>query len=258
MQKWDSFPFCTLDIKYSIQSIYDNKCKVIVLYYFTLFSEKVEMVRNSDGIFNKISLRILLTFLFFIDVSCITGCITIAVCSYKLDPSELPLDYMIMIKIAIVLGMYGLTSTLCNCLAIFAIKKKNRVFLIPYLVFLPLTATSLLTLLVKNILTRDTTPESLFIPLTIILVLTVIWLKMLRNWINMAVWESRERVDLERLGSYRSQLRSPRIIVQSPSSPDLPPSYDNVGSVQERECLEETPPPSYSDATDVKCEKSYE
>ena len=59
------------------------------------------------------------------------------------NPSELPLDYMTMIKISIILGMYGLTSSLCNCLVIFTIKKKNRVFLIPYLFFLPLTAMSL-------------------------------------------------------------------------------------------------------------------
>ena len=44
------------------------------------------MVSDGDRLlFNKTSLRILLTFLFFIDVSCITGCITITGCSYKLE-----------------------------------------------------------------------------------------------------------------------------------------------------------------------------
>ena len=221
---------------------------------FQLTLSNRKMANVSDRAFNKTSLKILMTCLFFIDVLSISGCITIAVLSFELHPSDLPLDHITMVKISIILGMYGFTSSLCNFLAFFAIKKKNRVFLVPYLVFLPLTAISLLILLVKNILTRNTTPESLFIPLTIILILTVMWLKMLRHWINMEAWETRERVDVERLHRvYRHQLHSPS--VQSPSSPDLPPSYDNVSSVQEQESLEETPPPSYNDITEENCEK---
>ena len=64
-------------------------------------------------------------------------------------------------------GTYGLTSTLCNILAFYALRKNNRVFLVPYLVFLPLVLVTIVIFIVKSILSKGLTPELLFIPMAV-------------------------------------------------------------------------------------------
>ena len=65
------------------------------------------------------------------------------------------------------LGTYGLTSMLCNTLAFYGLRKNNRIFLVPYLVFLPLVLVTIVIFIVKSILSKGLTPELLFIPMAV-------------------------------------------------------------------------------------------
>ena len=201
------------------------------------------------------SLRVLLLFLLILDICSLFGCITIAVCSTQLLPWQLPLDFVTMINLSIILGTYGLTSLLCNGLAFYGLRKKNRIFLVPYLVFLPLVLTSLIILVIKNILTRGITPETLFIPMAVGFLLTIVWLKLVRHWFVMSM-RTRDTggrgrsPDIEGFHGYQfpsTVFRTPR----TPSSPDLPPPYENVVSVKDGSKTE-TPPPCYEAVTELK------
>merc|ERR1712029_734071 len=161
-----------------------------------------------------------------------------------------------MINMTILLGTYGFTSLLCNCFALHGLKKENRVFLVPYLVFLPLVLTSIVILIVKNILTRSVSPEMLFIPMAIGLILMIVWLKLVRHWFLMSV-------NLPVPSGYNFITpRRRRAGVGASSSPDLPPAYDNVVALEDAEDteerpvnkVEETPPPAYQDVIRIEDE----
>ena len=199
------------------------------------------------------SLRVMLIFLLILDICSLFGCITSAVCSTQLPPWQLPLDFVTMINLSIILGTYGLTSLLCNGLTFYGLRKKNRIFLVPYLVFLPLVLTSLIILIIKNILTRGITPETLFIPMAVGFILTIVWLKLMRHWFVMSMMTSSSRgrsPDVEGFHGYQyssTVFRTPR----TPSTPDLPPPYENVVSVKD-ENKTETPPPCYEAVNEMK------
>ena len=198
-------------------------------------------------------MRVLLLFLLIVDICCMFGCITIAVCSTQLLPWQLPLDFVTMINLSIILGTYGLTSLLCNSLAFYGLRKKNRIFLVPYLVFLPLVLTSLIILIIKNILTRGITLETLFIPMAVGFILTIVWLKVIRHWFVMSMMTRSNRgrsPDMEGFHGHQfhsTVFRTPR----TPSTPDLPPPYENVVSVKDGNKTE-TPPPCYEAVTEMK------
>ena len=46
-------------------------------------------------------------------------------------------------------------------------RKNNRIFLVPYLIFLPLVVVTIVIFIVKNILSKGLTPELLFIPMAV-------------------------------------------------------------------------------------------
>ena len=56
---------------------------------------------------------------------------------------------------------------LCNTLAFYGLRKNNRIFLVPYLVFLPLVLVTIVIFIVKSILSKGLTPELLFIPMAV-------------------------------------------------------------------------------------------
>ena len=198
------------------------------------------------------SLRVLLVFLLVLDICSIFGCVTIAVCSTQLPPWQLPLDFITMINLSIILGTYGLTSLLCNGLAFYGIRKKNRIFLIPYLVFLPLVLTSLMILVIKNVLSQGITPETLFVPMAIGFILTIVWLKLMRHWFVMTMSSRGRLPDMESYPGRQMFTTAPGTrIPQTPSTPDLPPPYENVVSVKYT-CKIETPPPCYEAVTQTK------
>jgi vacuolar-type H+-ATPase subunit I/STV1 len=201
-------------------------------------------------------MKILLSCLLFLDLFVIVSCVSISVSISTLHPSQLPTDFVTMINLAILLGTYGLTSTLCNILAFYALRKNNRVFLVPYLVFLPLVLVTIVIFIVKSILSKGLTPELLFIPMAVGLVISIIWLKIMRHWFvltpdNQILRRRSVSVDPELVRSYVQSLvvnpapDSP----QGPASPDFPPSYENLvfePSSYPKE-VTETPPPCYEE-----------
>jgi len=214
------------------------------------------------------SLRVLLVCLLALDISAVIGCVSAAVVTAILPSYQLPSDKVTMINMTILLGTYGFTSLLCNCFALHGLKKENRVFLVPYLVFLPLVLTSIVILIVKNILTRSVSPEMLFIPMAIGLILMIVWLKLVRHWFLMSVnlpAPSDSNVDIENLRLRGYNFITPRhrrAGVGANSSPDLPPAYDNVVALEDAEDteerpvnkVEETPPPAYQDVIRIEDE----
>merc|ERR1712155_111878 len=98
---------------------------------------------------------------------------------------QLPASLTTLVNIAVLLATYSLTAILCNCLAVQGLRNDSRTFLVPYLIFLPLVLTSLIVYVVNTVLTRGLSPESLFIPMVLGLVLSVVWLRIVRHWILM-------------------------------------------------------------------------
>ena len=56
---------------------------------------------------------------------------------------------------------------LCNSLSFYSLRKNNRIFLVPYLIFLPLVLVTIVIFIVKSILSKGLTPELLFIPMAV-------------------------------------------------------------------------------------------
>jgi len=217
------------------------------------------------------SLRVLLVCLLALDISAVIGCVSAAVVTAILPSFQLPSDKVTMINMTILLGTYALTSLLCNCFALHGLKRENRMFLVPYLVFLPLVLTSIVILIVKNILTRSVSPEMLFIPMAVGLILMIVWLKLVRHWFLMsasipnpssASTDLNVDIDIENLRLRGYNFTTPRHGRQGAginSSPDLPPAYDNVVTSEDTEDrpvnkVEETPPPAYQDVVKLEDE----
>ena len=177
------------------------------------------------------SMRLLLLILLFLDIFALLGCVAIVTSVANLRPDQLPLNLSTMINLAILLGTYSLTALLCNSLAVYGLRTDSRVFLLPYLLFIPLVLTSFIVLIVKNCLTRGLSPESLLIPMALGLVLSVVWLQMVRHWMVMGLGGAGGR-DQE--------------AAAAAASPDQPPDYNHV-AVQ-RGGKMESPPPCYEDA----------
>ena len=81
-------------------------------------------------------------------------------------------------------------------------------------------------------------PESLFIPMALLFLLVIVWLKFMRLWFLMKDYESPRRV-VAALPSV------PSITVTMSPSSDPPPTYDNL---QTSSGHQETPPPCYAEA----------
>ena len=176
-------------------------------------------------------MRLLFLILLFLDIFALLGCVAIVISVANLRPDQLPLNLSTMINLAILLGTYSLTALLCNGLAVYGLRTENRVFLLPYLLFIPLVFTSLIVLIVKNCLTRGVNPESLLIPMALGLVLSVVWLQMVRHWMVMG------------LGGAGG--RDQEAAAAPAASQDQPPDYDVVA---QRGGKMESPPPCYKDA----------
>ena len=176
-------------------------------------------------------MRLLLLILLFLDIFALLGCVAIVTSVANLRPDQLPLNLSTMINLAILLGTYSLTALLCNSLAVYGLRTDSRAFLLPYLLFIPLVLTSFIVLIVKNCLTRGLSPESLLIPMGLGLVLSVVWLQMVRHWMVMGLGGAGGR-DQE--------------AAAAAASPDQPPDYNHVGV--QRGGKMESPPPCYEDA----------
>jgi len=204
-------------------------------------------------------MKILLSFLLFLDLFAIVSCVSLGVSIMTLHPSQLPLDLVSMVNLAILLGAYGLTSVLCNALAFHGLRKEKRVFLVPYLVFLPLVLITILIFIVKCILTKGLTPELLFIPMAVGLVISIIWMKVLRHWFILTPdiggqFSRRDSIDPELVRRYVQSLVSSPASPPIPATPDLPPSYENLVLEQSDSSKEiiETPPPCYEEVVSEK------
>ena len=185
----------------------------------------------------------MLVFLLFLDIFALAGAVAITVCVVTMKRDQLPASLTTLVNIAVLLTTYSLTAILCNCLAVQGLRNDSRTFLVPYLIFLPLVLTSLIVYVVNTVLTRGLTPESLFIPMVLGLVLSVVWLRIVRHWILMGRWlprplsgpRGRRNRDSEAAMSPGSSLQPPVL-----ATPDHPPEYDHVVN-------KETPPPCYEE-----------
>merc|ERR1719495_1668994 len=215
------------------------------------------IISQEQRIQENTSLRVLLVCLLALDISAVIGCVSAAVVTAILPSFQLPSDKVTMINMTILLGTYALTSLLCNCFALHGLKRENRVFLVPYLVFLPLVLTSIVILIVKNILTRSVSPEMLFIPMAVGLILMIVWLKLVRHWFLMSAIIP--NLSSAPTGYNFTTPRHGRQGAGINSSPDLPPAYDNVVTSEDTEDrpvnkVEETPPPAYQDVVKLEDE----
>merc|ERR1711971_1007808 len=152
----------------------------------------------------------------FLDLFVILSCVSISVGLGTLHPSQLPTDFVTLVNVAILLGTYGLTSVLCNSLSFYSLRTNNRIFL------------------VKSILSKGLTPELLFIPMAVGLVISIIWLKIMRHWFVMSPEiqvARRVSVDPELVRSYVQSLEATPASppgLASPDLSDLPPSYEDL------------------------------
>jgi len=105
-----------------------------------------------------------------------------------------------LIYVCVVLGGYGLLSVFCNCLASFGIKKRRRYFLVPYLVFIPMVLSLLFIILITVLCTKGVN-EFLAVPVVICLVLSYVWVKLLKQWSIMSqipTDNQQENIDIDR------------------------------------------------------------
>jgi len=203
------------------------------------------------------SMKILLSCLLFLDLFVILSCVSISVGLGTLHPSQLPTDFITLVNVAILLGTYGLTSVLCNSLSFYSLRTNNRIFLVPYLIFLPLVLVTIVIFIVKSILSKGLTPELLFIPMAVGLVISIIWLKIMRHWFVMSPEiqvARRVSVDPELVRSYVQSLEATPASppgLASPDLSDLPPSYEDLVPEYSK-CVTETPPPCYEEVVTEK------
>jgi len=168
------------------------------------------------------------------------------------QPQDPPIKRKDLIYTCVVIGGYGSLSVICNCLASFGIKKRRRYFLLPYLVFIPLVL-SLLFITLTTVLCTKGVNEFLAVPVVICLVLSYVWVKLLKQWSIMSqipTDNQEENIDIDReLASVLAILDlsqrqaaidlSQRNVVEAMSN-DPPPQYESL-EVQ-------TCPPSYEEA----------
>ena len=103
-------------------------------------------------------------------------------------------------------------------------------------------------------LTTGITPESLFIPMALLFLLLIVWLKFMRLWFVMKSCQVSPRRG-RRLAAGEGAAVSPRTpytlphitLTLSPSD-DPPPNYDQTMSRPIQQPHEETPPPCYAEA----------
>ena len=181
------------------------------------------------------SFYILLKFLLMVDVISLAGCLSLSVCAGHMPQHKLPLPRDTLLNLAVILGVYGLISILCNFLASHGVKSSNKVLLLPYLLFYPLVITILAISVINSVLTSTITVESLLLPLGLILLLTLVWLRFVRQWyLLIPVTTQREEPGQE---WSEVNLETPARVSQTQERPpayDSPPGYEEAVSADLR------------------------
>ena len=186
------------------------------------------------------SFDILLKFLLLVDVFSLAGCLSLSVCAGHMPQHKLPLPRVTLLDLAVILGVYGLISILCNFLASHGVKSSNKVLLLPYLIFYPLVVTTLAISIINSVLASTITVESLLLPLGLSFLLTLVWLRFVRQWFLLTpVTTQRTRRGRQEPGQKWSEvnLETPARVSQSPERPpayDSPPGYEEAVSADLR------------------------
>jgi len=171
----------------------------------------------------------------------------------KGQTQEPPIKRKDLIYACVVMGGYGLLSVICNCMASFGIKKRRRYFLIPYLVFIPMVLSLLFIILITVLCTKGVN-EFLAVPVVICLVLSYVWVKLLKQWSIMSqipTDNQQENIDIDReLASVLAILDlSQRQAVIDLSQRNVGEAFGNNDPPPQYESLEvQTCPPSYEEA----------
>ena len=165
----------------------------------------------------------------------------------------LPFDREQLLLACAVIGGYGTLSVLCNCAATFGINKRSRIFLLPYLVYIPIVISLLIILVITSAVFRVGVTEYLVLNLfaiVISLVLSRVWVKVLKQWNMMAQISIQQDItDLEReLASVLAIIISQRRVGDHNVGvdEDSPPLYESLD--QQDACH----PPCYEDAIKEK------
>merc|ERR1711915_18490 len=129
-----------------------------------------------------------------------------------------------ILPVSIIMCIYGFISTICDCLAMHGIKNCKRLFLLPYMIFIPIVILAIIAGMARFIQKEGLT-SFLVMPGVAAITLIYIWVELMKQWSNMVTSISQEDTN----------------------STELPPEYDSI-----KHYLEE--PPCYEEALKYKSE----
>ena len=174
------------------------------------------------------SMLILLKFLVLVDVLSLTSSVTLAICYGYLPPQKIPINRLILLYIIFMLGVYGVLSLLCNCLATYGVKNRIKTFLVPYLVFYPLVVAITTIYLTNSLLCSHTSVVTLVLPLAVSVVLSLLWLRFVRFWLLLSTLSPRLGGDGLEVG----EAVWSQTVLDTPAR-DQPPAYDSPPGYEE-------------------------
>ena len=177
------------------------------------------------------SVVILLNFLLLVDVLSLMTCVGLGLCYGYLPPQKMIINRLTLLYIIFMLGSYGVLSLLCNCLAAHGVKNRIKAFLVPYLIFYPMVVAIATIFLTNYALTFSShnLVLSLALPMFIIVVLSLVWLRFVRLWFFLSTVTSRRREDsLETGESVWSQVNLDTPVRDQPPPYDSPPGYEEA------------------------------
>ena len=158
-----------------------------------------------------------------------------------------------LLYVCAVIGGYGTLSILCNCAATFGINKRSRIFLLPYLVYIPMVISLLIIIIITSAFRVGVSEYLVLLIFAIVisLVLSLVWVKVQKQWDMMPqIMIQQDSTDLEReLASVLAiiQLSQRRVGDHNVGvDEDSPPLYESLD--QQDACH----PPCYEDAIKEK------